>query len=119
WTPGFNEVSNTSPVYVKKWNEAATAWEGIGGSDTDGGLPGTWDAHSPCIKVDGSGNPTVGWSDTDRMYGLGEILVSRWDGNQWATQIVPPSGSRVESREPSLALDSGGAPFVAWHEYPS
>jgi hypothetical protein len=109
-----------SDIYLAQWN--GSAWQELGGSMTGEGISNDdrSAADFPAVAVDREGRPYVAWADFDAADVL-QVYVAHWSGAQW--QALDGAGSDpVVSRSshgadtPTLALDSAGAPTVAWSE---
>jgi hypothetical protein len=77
----------------------------------------TADAHSPQIAIDGIGNITAVWlqSDGDRfgIYVNRFLIGSGWEG---ATQIRDGAMSQISIDKPAVTYDATGYAKVAWQE---
>ncbi|MFH1808359.1 MAG: hypothetical protein ABIJ09_06435 [Pseudomonadota bacterium] len=76
-------------------------------------------AASPSLILDNNDQPLVAWEDSSS--GTTQIFVRHYDGERWKELGGSASGGGVsdsagQSEAPSLALDSGGRPAVAWHD---
>jgi hypothetical protein len=109
-----NDSNGHMNVYVHRYKDGN--WSSIEG---DGVVAGgaIW-ASNPSLAIDRSDFPVVAYQEQATQSGpTWGVFVSRWDGSSW--QRVGGGGLSTgprESREPSLALDSGGQPVVAWTE---
>ena len=108
-------VGTSLNIYVKKWN--GTAWVAMDGSATNTPLDivPTQDASSPSLILNNANRPVVAWHEKEVGSSTNyNVYVKRWNGSAW-DQL----GSAVDTNisqstiNPSLALDSGGAPTVA------
>lgn len=117
WGPG--PVPSVRQIFLARWN--GSAWVGLGGSDTGGGVSGTaGDSTLHSLAVDASGNPVLAWNC--KVGGIGEIYLRRWDGLGWAELGGSATGGGVSatvgtSVGPSLALDAAGNPTIAWEDF--
>lgn len=105
------EDGTTNNVHVRRWDGAR--WLALGGALSAN--PGATKAFAPSLALDGAGNPTVAWHESDGTNQ--KIYVRRWNGSDW---VVVGNGlsakSGTDARSPSLALDTTGSPTVAWQE---
>ena len=103
----------TGPAYNGWWGE-------IAGSASGSGLTGGVAAASdPVVAVDSSGTRYVAWSDSRN--GNNEIYVACQSASGWEMLGGSAQGGGVSdttgsSTDPSLIIDSTGAPIVAWTE---
>ncbi|MEO1525824.1 MAG: right-handed parallel beta-helix repeat-containing protein [Planctomycetota bacterium] len=113
--PGLEFGSSTLPSGaddVGRWGELA-------GSATGRGLSGDL-APSTSPSIASSGDETfVAWSDS--RSGNQQVYVARHDVGGWSELGASAgfggvSGSVPASTQPSIAVDVGGAPVVAWTE---
>jgi len=94
----------------------AQSWDEVGtGSGSGGGISANATASEYVSMVLlPSGLPVLAWHDR----GLHDVWVSAWDGAAWARLgggAASPAGTdELLSGYPSLAVDSTGAPLVAW-----
>lgn len=104
-------------IYLRRWN--GTAWVGLGGSDTGGGISNSLNAtDDPSLAIFSNGYPIVAWSNfPDR-----EIYARQWNGSSW---VGANSGGGVSntvgtnSRNPSVAVDASSRALLAWQDQPS
>jgi hypothetical protein len=108
-------------IYLRRWD--GTAWVGLGGSDTLGGISAAngVGARYPSLKLGTSDRPVVAWQNGP-LFSTDEIYVRRWDGSAWVEVAGSASGGGV-SQTPavssgfvSLALTPAGDPAVTWTE---
>lgn len=105
-------------IYAKHWT--GTAWEGMSGSDTGGGLSNKGgDSYLPSIGIGPDGRPVVAWIQYEDGGFEIETYVRRWNGTAWdalggATGDSGISNSPDDSFLPSVAFDAGGRPIVVW-----
>ena len=105
-----SDDNQVGSIYVERWTGGA--WQALGPAVSP--RVGSTNAYSPSLAIDASGVPLVAWDEVrsaDR-----ELFVSRWSGSRWEIVggAVTPAGSSGYS--PSLALDVGGTPVVAWDQ---
>ncbi|MFA5028107.1 MAG: right-handed parallel beta-helix repeat-containing protein, partial [Candidatus Methylomirabilota bacterium] len=111
--PAATDTLPQGPVYRGWWGE-------IAGSATGTGLTGGLGlAEDPAVATDAAGVRYIAWADGRN--GNLEIYVARQTGTGWemlggSAQGGGVSASAASSLRPSLALDAGGAPVVAWVE---
>ena len=113
-------IGKTIRIYVSRWI-------GIGsGSASGGGISNnSGNSTQPKLALDSSGNPVVAWQDTTLV--TPEIYIRRWNPNSSAWAEIgtgSASGAGISNTSvsngaqvPSLALDLGGNPVVAWQDY--
>ena len=97
-------------ILVRRWNGAT--WQQLGGS-----LGSTGEA--PSIAINSGGDVYVAYQAT--LAGAVDIYVQRWDGVAWAGLGGSAAGAGISnsskpSRNPAIALDAEGLPWVAWAE---
>ena len=112
-TVAWSEKDATSyNIYVKKWN--GTVWNQL--SMTFLNVSSGKDADNPSLALDSSGIPTVAWSEFDGT--SKNIYVKKWNGSAWGLiGGLLDANLNQKAETPSLALDSGGFPTVAWREF--
>ena len=78
--------------------------------------------------MDANGFPVVAWNEEVGGYDsrLWQTYVKRWDGTNWIELDGSGSGSGLSDtpgttqgnmrERPSLAIDAGNRPVVAWHD---
>ena len=106
-------------IYIRRWN--GSTWAEIGnGSATGGGISSTPGAStSPSLVVASDGSPLVAWeTSAGADY---EIYLRRWNGSAWVAMGGSASGGGISNNNagsyaPSLVVDAGGAPIVAWYD---
>jgi hypothetical protein len=120
-------------IYLRKWGwdekNQRMAWIEMGNSASLGGVSnnggGYYDGSDlPSLAIDSSGTPIVGWRDGTS--GNLEIYVKRWNKSlkAWVEMGGSAHGPGISytgddwpgAGFPSLALDPGGAPIVAWED---
>lgn len=99
-------TSLASKIYVKRWD--STAWVQVGD-------PIGEQASSPSLALDSKDNPVLAWAESNSTFDAASILVTRWDGNDW--QSVGAALNAGFGKVPSLRLDAGDKPVVAWEEW--
>jgi hypothetical protein len=97
-------------VCVRRWNGAV--WQQLGGS-----LGST--SEAPAIAINDGGEIYVAYQGD--LTGAVDIYVVRWDGSAWVGVGGSASGAGISnsskpSRNPAIALDALGLPWVAWTE---
>ncbi len=106
--------SELGKVLIKRWT--GSAWSLVGTGPVNTVALGFFD-KTP-LALDSSGNPVVAWSESVPGTYDGRVFVKRWDGSTWQTvgnQAINLDQTK-EAKDPTLALDSSGNPFVAWVE---
>jgi Bacterial Ig-like domain/Bacterial Ig domain len=109
---GGNYPPPTPNSYIARWS--GTEWNQIGLFNAYPAL-GT-DAADVVLKTQGSDQKAVAWSEWDGS--TSDIHVSRFSEQGWnpvGGALSAKSGTTFAQR-PSLQLDSGGNPVVAWKE---
>ena len=113
WSEGNGNANN---IYVKRWK--GSAWTQVGSS----AVSGSFNARTPALALDGSGNPVVTWRDSLVAPTISNVLIERWDGLTWVSvgpgKLDVNDSGNVDraSFAPSVALTSSGNPVVAWSE---
>ena len=118
----YSDGSNQE-IYVRRWN--GTSWKEAGTqSATWGGISDNIGASRfPTLAAAPDGSAYVAWQD--RSSGENEIYVLRWDGSSWQEMGAGSASGRGVSDNagdswlPSLAVDSGGTPYVSWEDHSS
>ena len=107
-------------VWLQRWN--GKVWEPLGESARGRGVSrSVGDATNPSLAVDSAGRPALAWEDLTA--GNSEIYFRRWNGADWEEAAGSGSGTGVSatitglSVAPTLAIDSQGAPLIAWEEH--
>jgi hypothetical protein len=82
-------------------------------------IPAADVADLASLRVNSGGNPIVAWQDS--ASGRYEVYLRAWNGSAWAELASSASGTGLSAssqvaRYPSLALESGGNPVVAWSD---
>ena len=111
--PNATGTLPTGPTYSGWWGEIAGSASGNG---LTGGVAAACD---PVVAVDSSGTRYVAWEDSRN--GNPEIYVARQSADGWemlggSAQGGGVSATAGSSADPSLTIDSTGAPIVAWAE---
>ncbi|NJK46098.1 MAG: hypothetical protein HC933_19175 [Pleurocapsa sp. SU_196_0] len=104
----WTEATAGFDVFVKRFD--GKVWQAFGNSVN--GATGL--ANAPRLALDTNGNPVVAWLENA---GSIKVFVKRWEGRAWqpvGNFLNVDAKSYAESL--SLALDSSGAPVVAWSE---
>lgn len=134
WAAWQATIGSTSPdIFVKRWN--GSAWEGIGGSATGGGVSNTSTISArPSLAIVPAAASSVGSLYADMPYvawnefvnqGPSEIYIKRWNGTTWEeVGAGSASGGGIsrnsgESFDASLAIAPEGMPWVAWTDIPA
>jgi hypothetical protein len=113
----------TSEIYLRKWT--GQAWEGLGGSDVDGGLSQggfvKLQGYGAClgqIRFDAQGRLWVAY-----MHFLGTsqpLYVKYWDGTSWRGTAGSASGGGLSQGSyvwwPAMEFDAQGRVIVAWSQ---
>jgi len=103
-------------IYLKRWN--GSAWVELGGSATSGGISAnSGNSANAVVALASNGDPVVAWSDPSS--GNEEIYLKRWDGSNWIELGASASSGGISnnagaSKYPSIVIDAGGNPAVAW-----
>lgn len=111
-----DDTSGNLEIYLRRWNGAA--WEEMGGSATGGGISNdTGYSLAPSLAL-ASDAPIIAWQNN---YANSEIYLRAWDGAAWSELAgsatgVGISNSSGHTKTPSLAVDAGGQPHVAWSD---
>ncbi len=109
---GENVGTSIQNVFVKRWN--GSIWTPVGASAVNNDP--SKGAFDPALALDAGGNIFVACSEnTDPRV---NIFVRRWTGSAWAL-VGPGSVNQsvtLAGQRPSLALEAGGNPVVAWNE---
>lgn len=109
-------------IRLARWN--GEDWTGWGPSMTGDGVEifvptkSTDTMSGPALALDAEGRPVVAFSST--VSGRSQVYVRRWDGEAWAPMMQFQSAEATQAEwgawRPSLVLDGGGAPVIAWEE---
>ncbi len=94
--------TGSTEIFLRRWN--GSAWIGIGGSDTGGGVSNSLGASSaPIVRVDSAGLPQVAWNDSSggaaSVYfrGYEDIPASQFEQHLLDGTAIPVGGSTPES----------------------
>lgn len=120
--PVQTSATGSSEIYVRKWN--GSAWGGLAGSDSGGGISQTPEVDSlmPAIAVrESDGHVFVAWQENDYAVGA-DIFAAEYDPvtDQW--QLLGDFGMvswlALHATEPSILLmpNNGYRPVVAWQQ---
>ncbi len=76
---------------------------------------------NPTITVDGNGNVHVAWHDLTNYSGSEtdqDIFYKQWNStsNMWTTTEVISTESTLDSKAPTIVVDSVGNVYVAWSD---
>jgi len=109
--PGTNEV-----FYIE--------WDGSNWVDADGSgqesinISNIYSASSgPSLCLDNDGNPHIAWY---QLWGYSYIYYLRWNGALWVDadgfgrESISITNTSRSANRPSLDIDSGGNPHIAW-----
>jgi hypothetical protein len=66
------------------------------------------------LAIDLSGTPYVSYTDFDYGSGLTGLFVARFDGVDWAHELVDPDVYGTFEHHPSLAIDPTGNPSLCY-----
>ena len=93
----------------------ASFWSPLGTFLSGSGVNGS-DAEGTDIALDNNGFPVVAWLESNGN--VFNVYVKRWDGTAWQPVggAISAVGGMTDSFKPSLALDSGSNPVVAFQE---
>ena len=115
-TVAWVEYDGINNIYVQRFN--GSSWVNVGSGMLSGSSASGSFAFHPSLALDGSGNPTLAWDESDGTNY--NIYVQRFNGSSWVTigsgVLSGSSASFSPAAFPSLALDSLGNPTVAWQE---
>lgn len=107
-------------VRVKAWT--GVAWEDLGPSFEPGNT-GIGVDRTADLAVAADGTVWLAWIEDEPSRSHRELYAARWDGAAWETVGGnfaafghAGEGPQNDARHPSIALDSAGAPWVAWIE---
>lgn len=106
----------TTQVHTARWDTAGEDWEGLG--TTVGFNPSrttSLGAETPVLVADASGNHVVAWAE--HRDGSQDVFVARYQGGDWmilGTALDRTLGNNATG--PSVTVDGGGRPVVAWVE---
>lgn len=117
-TPGVREPFE---IYVKRYD--GNDWVDVGAGSSDGGgiSANTGDSQHTSLALDGEGRPVVAW-ENESVDEPSNVFIKRYDGNDWVeVGAGSASGGGISdttgnSQHPTLALDVGGLPVLAWHD---
>lgn len=112
--------SGNYEIYVKRWNGAG--WEEVGTHSARlGGISSNaGESRAVSLAVAPNGMPYVAWHDN--ASGDFEIYVRCWNGSAWQEVGAGSatgggvSNNSGDSRWPSLAIDNGDVPYLAWYD---
>ncbi len=95
-------------IFCKTWD--GKTWKRLG--ETVNGATGL--ANNPKLALDAKGNPVVAWLENA---GSLKVMVRRWNGRAWnAVGKFLNIQANSYANTLSLALETNGAPVVAWQE---
>jgi hypothetical protein len=104
----------TFNIHVQRWTGSDWSPVGSGMLSANSGSTG---AVRPSLALDGDGNPTVAWDESDGTNR--NIYVQRWTGSGWSPVgpgVLSANTGDTDAFHASLALTGSGDPVVAWHE---
>ncbi|MCJ7645962.1 T9SS type A sorting domain-containing protein, partial [bacterium] len=116
-----NYVSGNYEIYYLKWN--GSAWvdtNGSSGKEAINVSNNRGNSGYPSLCLDSSDNPHIAWFD--RTPGSPEIYYLKWNGTAWVDVdgvgkgSINISNTGGDSLVPSLYLDNGGNPHIAWRD---
>jgi hypothetical protein len=101
-------------IYIRRWS--GSSWEEVGAGSASGGGISNDTRHSafPSVAISTSGMPYVAWEQNTTIY------ILQWSGSAWEeVGTGSASGGGISgydgySFSPSLAIEPGGLPYVAW-----
>jgi len=110
-------------IYYLKWN--GVAWVDADGSGQESINVSSNTEYSgyPSLFLDSSGNPHIAWYDDTS--GNNDIYYLKWNGVAWVDadgsgqESINISNNGGDSLTPSLYLDIGDNPHIAWKDYAS
>ena len=116
----WGDVTAGTKIYMRRWS--GSSWVELGGSATGGGISNSTDADAPSLVIaPNSKNPYVAWTDVPGI--CPEIYLRYWNGSSWAQLGGSASGGGISDSgcmdtvsNPSLAIDAGDDPYVAWED---
>lgn len=99
------DTSDGSPIYYSK--KTGGVWSAAVIIST------TSDCNTfPQIDLDRYCNPNIVW--TGQSGGVDNVCYARNDGSGWSTPVVVSTNAPIQSGGPTIAVDQGGFPHVAW-----
>lgn len=114
----MDSSAGNQEVYARRWN--GSAWEGLAGSASGGGISNTpTRSGRPAIALYDN-LPTVAWAETETV---GDIYVRRFDGTAWVELGEHSASNGGVSNTPgvsqyaAIGYSAAGKPFVAWYDY--
>jgi lysophospholipase L1-like esterase len=112
WLAWIGFDGTDDEIYASHWD--GTAWsaaERVNKDDTD---PLAYDTH-PRLAVDATGYPWLVWVHSEGLFD-DVVMASRWTGTNWLPEQAVSAVDDTPDVWPSLALDDGGQPWVAWQD---
>lgn len=115
WTEG--NLSGMFDLYASQWT--INSWQALGGHLNSSYAVNQGKTFKHSAKFGTNGNPTIAWvqmspSDSSKS----DLHVQHWTGEQWVSygdsSLNHQSTGGGRPQEPSLQLDSGNNPIVAW-----
>ncbi len=121
WSDASTE--NDEIIYIK-WS--GSSWVNVKGEDYPAKSANVSQTKGssgyPTLALDAEGKPNLTWHDN--TLGDYEVYYVKWNGVSWVNASGQPypentanvSQSKGSSEYPTLALDAGGNPHIAWHD---
>lgn len=109
-----NPNTQSTDVYVKRWNPTQQAWQGMGG----GWMVATSNADevAPSLAVDSQGIPVVSWNAPDAN-GHPQTFVDRFDASTgWWGPLGNPISRVGTEAYADVGVDGAGRPVVAYQD---
>ncbi len=102
-------------IFYKRWNSSSWTTTEVVSTESTG------TSENPSIAVDSLGNIHITWADTTNYNGAGtdwDIFYKRWNSSTtaWTTSEVVSTESTLDSRHPSIAVDSTSNAHITWDD---